>query len=86
VLAGGSRERFLISPPPVAFDSTPSRCSPVETFPGAASYPTCDSAMIFRAIVSGVRQCSKAAPLQAMGEAERHAHGRLPTTEEACLV
>jgi hypothetical protein len=77
VLAGGSRERPLVSPPPVSFqfgpaDPIPFRYSCVETFPGAAGYPTFGSATIFRAIMPAVWQQSKAAPLQAMGEVARN--------------
>jgi len=52
VLAGGSRERLLILPPPASFPSIrPIRhvagYSRVETFPGAACYPMMGCATIF---------------------------------------
>ena len=70
VLAGGHRERLLMSPRPRVhwLRYRPIRHLPyphAETFPGAAHYPTLSSAMISRAIMPGVWQQSKAAPLQA---------------------
>src|ERR1700747_1413198 len=48
----------------------------VETFPGAACCTTLSSAKIFRAIMRWLRQQSKAAPLQALGEAGRKFGGQ----------
>ena len=51
---------------------TPVGHSRVETFPGAACCTTLGSAKTFCAIVRWVRQHSKAAPLQALGENDHH--------------
>jgi len=73
VLAGGSRERLLMSPQPglclqmIRTLKPHAANSRLETFAGAACYTTLGSAMFCRAIRSGVYQKSKAAPLQALG-------------------